>query len=462
MSTIDLKHIREQARGLFLTGIHAVDAYESTKQSMSVDGNRLFIRNRDGQQAQFDMEACRRIYLIGFGKAAGPMARAVEDALQDRITNGIIVVPYGNQVELSHSQIIQAAHPLPDTQSQNGARQIIGLVLQADERDMVICLLSGGGSSLCCLPHAGITIEDMAVLNQLLLESGASIHEINTIRKHVSQIKGGHLARSIYPATTVTLMISDVIADRLDSIASGPTVPDPTTFKQAYAVLEKYRLAKSIPPNIHRLIEAGANGEVLETPKENDPAFRKTSNYIVARNMDALRAIRQQAERMGYRTLILTSRLQGDVTEVARTFGAMIKELIPVAQSQGPLCIITGGEMTVRVVGMGKGGRNCHFGLSLVPLISGQTGTVVLSAGTDGTDGPTDAAGVIVDHTTFAKLYGMGLDHRIALMDYDSYTLFQKSGDLLQTGPTGTNVMDVQLVLIDPNCASNRHGTSEK
>jgi len=391
-----LKNMRTHARDLFLAGIRAVDAYAKTEQSLRIDEKTLIIHGDPGQHAQLDLDEFRHIYLIGFGKAAGNMARAAEDILKTRLTDGIIIIPYGHRVQLSRSRVIQAAHPVPDTQSLDAARQIEQLGRRASEQDLVICLLSGGGSALCSLPLPGISIQNLSILNQLLLASGASIDEINAVRKHVSQIKGGQLARFISPATLVSLIISDVVADRLDSIASGPTAPDTTTFEQAYDVLKKYQLTKLVPPDIIRVIEAGVRGHLPETPKVNDPVFRNTSNFIISRNLDALRAIRQQAEGIGYQTLILTSRLQGDTRKVARIFGAMIKSLTSESRSRGALCIITGGEMTVRVTGKGKGGRNCDFGLSLVPLISGRSGTVVLSAGTDGTDGPTDAAGVIV------------------------------------------------------------------
>jgi glycerate 2-kinase len=448
MCSKTLHKMRMEAKDLFMSGVQAVNAYDTTRQSLCINEETFTVRDTLSRYIPFNLKEFRHIFLTAFGKAAGLMARATEDILQDRITTGVVVVKHGNRIKLNRSHLLEAAHPLPDKHSLRGAQRIARLVSEAGETDLVLCLLSGGGSALCTLPDGNITLGDLRMVTRQLLSCGANIHEVNTLRKHVSQIKGGGLARLAYPATAVSLIISDVIADRLDSIASGPTAPDETTFQDAYDIMKKHGLLETVPVAIRNHIEAGLKGEVPETPKPGDPVFEKTNNIIITHNLDALRAIAQKAVQIGYRTLMLTSRVQGDTRNVARIFGTMIKDLSDSARSQGPICIIAGGEMTTRVTGKGKGGRNCDFGLALSPLIHGLKNTVVLSAGTDGADGPTDAAGVIIDGTTLHRLQSMGLDHNAALADHDSYSILKKSGDLLVTGPTGTNVMDLQLVLL--------------
>jgi hydroxypyruvate reductase len=386
--------------------------------------------------------------LIGLGKVAGPMARAAEDILQDRITKGIIVVKHGSRVHLKRTDILEAAHPIPDVHSLKSAQMILRLAAGLNENDLMLCLLSGGGSALCSLPHGGITLHDLQQLTQELLSCGANINEINILRKHLSQIKGGQLARIAYPATVVSLIISDVIDDRVDSIASGPTAPDPSTFKDAYGIIKKYELLETAPVTIRAYLKAGLQGKIEDTPKPGEPFFQRTCNIIITHNLDALHAIAQKAAHTGYRTLMLTSKLCGDTRHVARIFGELIKDLASPAHSQRAICVIAGGEMTVHVTGKGKGGRNCDFGLAVAPILHDLDRAVLLSAGTDGADGMTDAAGVIIDSTTLKRLESMGLDHRTALADHDSYSIFKESGDLLVTGPTSTNVMDIQLALV--------------
>ena len=451
MHSRTLQRMREDAKNLFLTGVHAVDAYERTRQSLSIEDEKLIVRNTSGQEVTYDLRRFRRILLTGFGKAAGSMAQAAENILHERITDGVIIAVKDSRIKLARSKLMEAAHPLPDTNSVSGARQLVGLVSKAKENDLVLCLISGGGSSLCTLPQEGITLDDLKVMTHQLLSCGAGIEEINTIRKHISMIKGGHLARLAYPATVISLVISDVIGDRIDSIASGPFSPDPTTFKDAYEILEKYALMKIVPGSIRDHIEAGIKRATPETLKPGDPVFQKVRYMIIANNLYAMRTIVNKAQQIGYSPLMLTSKLRGDTREVARIFGAMIKTTCNTIQHAVKTCLIAGGEMTVRVTGRGRGGRNCDFGLALAPLIKGMEKTVVLSAGTDGIDGSSDAAGVIIDGTTLPRIQELSINYEKALSDHDSYSVFQQSGDLLMTGPTGTNVMDIQLVLTDPD-----------
>jgi hydroxypyruvate reductase len=443
-----LTQMREDAKSLFTAGIHAVDAYDRTKQSVHIDSEKLIVRDIFSHEAISDLSRFQRILLTGFGKVAASMAQATEELLRDRITDGVIIASKGRHPTLARSKLIEAAHPLPDENSLRGAKRLAALVSSAGEKDLILCLISGGGSALCTLPQDRITVEDLRTLTRQLLGCGASIEEINTIRKHLSQIKGGQLARLAYPATVISLIISDVIGDRIDSIASGPFAPDATTFVDAYGIMEKYALTKSIPPTVRDHIEAGLKGAAPETLKQGDPVFQNTSNLIIANNLLALRAIEHRAQQIGYSTLMLTSKLRGDTREAARIFGAMTKTLCEKIKDKANICLIAGGEMTVRLTGKSRGGRNCDFGLALAPLIKGMEKTVVLSAGTDGIDGSTDAAGAIIDGTTLPRLHDLGLDHQSALINHGAYSILKKSGDLLMTGPTNTNVMDIQLVLI--------------
>jgi hydroxypyruvate reductase len=448
MHSNTLTQMREDAKSLFAAGVHAVDAYARTKQSARIDRGKLIVRDIFGHEAISDLSRFKRILLIGFGKVAASMAQATEELLQDRITDGVIIASRGNHPTLTRSKLMKADHPLPDENGLRGAQRLAALVSSAGEQDLILCLISGGGSALCPLPQGDITVEDLRALTRQLLGCGASIEEINTVRKHLSQIKGGQLARLAYPATVISLIISDVIGDRIDSIASGPFAPDRTTFTHAYEVMEKYALTKSIPASVRDHIEAGLRGTAPETMKPDDPVFHNTCNLIIANNLLALRAIEHKAQQIGYSTLMLTSRLRGDTREAARIFGLMIRTLCEKIQDKANICLIAGGEMTVRLTGKGRGGRNCDFGLALAPLIKGMEKTVVLSAGTDGIDGSTDAAGAVIDGTTLSRFQDRGLDHHAALINQDSYSILKRSGDLLMTGPTNTNVMDIQLVLV--------------
>lgn len=376
------------------------------------------------------------------------MARASEDILHDRICDGVVIVKKNPGYSPRKIRIIEAGHPLPDARSIRGAEQLTRLARSANDDDLVIYLISGGGSALCTLPRDGIALADLQQTTVHLMDCGASIKEINAVRKHLSQTKGGQLARLTNPATLVSFIISDVVGDPLDVIASGPTAPDPTTFRDAQMVLEKYQLKDRIPATIREYLRQGLEGRQPETPKEGDQAFCKTSNLIIANNLTAIRSIAERAAQKGYTPLILSSMIQGDTRHVAQVFANITRELIAQPGTRKPLCIITGGEMTVRVSGSGKGGRNTDFCLALARLIQDLDNIVVLSAGTDGIDGLTDASGAIVDSTTATHAAAQGLDMEHALRENDSYPLLKKLGQLLVTGETETNVMDIQLVMI--------------
>ncbi len=432
---------------LYLAGLDAVDPYAITRRSIGINKDILTVTEHLGSQEYYDLSKFKRILVAGFGKAALPMAQAIEQILLDRITKGVIITPYGTGSRLNRIDVTEAGHPIPDTRGVYGAHQITEMLRDTTKHDLVVLLISGGGSALCTLPAAGITIGDLRKMNEILLRSGANINEINTIRKHLSLIKGGQLARFAHPAQTAAMIISDAIGDSPHAIASGPAAPDPSTFYEARNILRKYRLLQTTPPNILTRLERGCRGEIPETPKPGEGIFMNTRNFIIGNNIIALQAIAKRARQKGYEPFILSSRISGDTRYVAKVFASMIEgfQRNPIT---APLCIISGGEMTTTVKGTGIGGRNQDFCLSLTTMIKGLKGVQVLSAGTDGIDGNTDAAGAIVDGHTYERASAMGFDIEQTLANYDSHTFLQATGSLLITGPTRTNVMDVQIVLL--------------
>jgi glycerate 2-kinase len=337
---------------------------------------------------------------------------------------------------------------VPDEAGFRGAQKIVKLLEKTGEKDLVIFLISGGGSALLPYPAEGLSLEDKQEVTRALLEVGADIHEINALRKHLSLVKGGRLARFAFPSPLISLILSDVIGDDLDSIASGPTVPDKSTFGDCLHILDKYHIRDRIPQAVVKIMEKGARGEIEESPKPGDPIFEQAQNVIIGSNIQAVEAARNEAHKLGYNTLILSTFIEGETKDVARVHAAVAKEILssgnPICR---PACVISGGETTVTIQGKGLGGRNQEFALAAAIDIAGLRDVVVLSAGTDGTDGPTDAAGAIVDGTTIERAEKMGMDAELFLRENDSYHFFQSLGDLIITGPTHTNVMDLRLVL---------------
>ncbi|MBI2358545.1 MAG: glycerate kinase, partial [Deltaproteobacteria bacterium] len=387
--------------------------------------------------------------VVGCGKAAAPMTAAVEDVLGDRISRGIVVTKYGYVQPTRMVRIHEAGHPVPDDAGIKGAEAILDHLRGLGPMDLVLVVISGGGSALTPAPVDGISLSEKQALTKSLLACGADIREINTLRKHISRVKGGQLARAAQPARVVALILSDIVGDPLDAIASGPTVPDPTTFADALRILDKYRIRGEIPATVRARLEAGARGEVPETPKPEDPLFARVHNLIVGSNIQALEAARSEACALGLTPMILSSSIEGETREIARMHAALAREIRtsgnPVTP---PACLISGGETTVTLRASGKGGRNQEFVLAAALDIAGLPDTVILSAGTDGTDGPTDAAGAIADGETCGRALALGLNPRAALDGNDAYPLFATLGDLILTGPTNTNVMDVRLVLV--------------
>ena len=431
-------HARHHALTILRAALAAADPAAAVARHVSVKDAILRAGRRRYRLDQFE-----NIFVVGAGKAGAAMGRAVEGLVGRRITEGLINVKYGDVAGLRRIELNHSSHPIPDGNGVRGAMRIADLARRAGPRDLVICLISGGASALLPLPMPPVTLEDKQQLTQLLLESGATIHEINCVRKHLSKVKGGQLARLAHPATVVTLILSDVIGDDLDVIGSGPTVPDRSTFADAAAILDKYKLSKKVPRETASLIRRADN----ETPKPGDPVFERVQNLIVGSNRLAVDAAAKQARELGYRTVILSSYIEGETREIAKMHAAIAKEIVASGHPvRPPACLISGGETTVTIRGQGLGGRNQEFALSAAIEIAGLRGITILSAGTDGTDGPTDAAGAIATGETLRR----GPDARKYLAENDSYRYFDSLGDLIRTGPTGTNVMDIRLVLVAP------------
>jgi hydroxypyruvate reductase len=361
----------------------------------------------------------------------------------------VINTKYGYLADTKIVRINEAGHPLPDVAGMAGAKQMVDLASEASEGDLVICLISGGGSALMTLPVEGITLEDMEALTSALLRCGATINEINTIRKHISQIKGGNLSRVAYPAEVVSLILSDVVGNPLDVIASGPTVPDSSSYAQAWEIVERYDLVDELPRSVVEQLRKGTEGIEPETPKKGDPLFAKTHNLIIGSNEIAAQAALAEAQDAGFRTMLLSTYVEGEAREVAHVFCAIAKEILHSSQPiQSPACIVAGGETTVTIRGEGKGGRNQELALAAAMQLGDLDDVMIIALATDGTDGPTDAAGAIADGSTLRRARQKELLARDYLANNDSYNFFDQLDDLLITGPTNTNVNDLTFVFV--------------
>ena len=434
---------RQIALEIFLAGVESVKPDKLISKSIAYSGKELVINNQ-----AFDLSTVQNIYVIGAGKASALMAQALESVLGSAITGGHIVTKYGHSVPLQHIGVSEAGHPVPDENGLKGTEQMIEFIQRADKNDLVICLISGGGSALLTDVPEGCTLADLASLNDLLLKSGADIGEINCVRKHLSKIKGGQLAKIASPAIVISLILSDVIGDPIDVIASGPTAPDESTFADAAAILSRYRLTTEVAPAILKIINEGVQGKRPETLKKDDPAVNQINNFLIGNNKLALQAAKSKAENLGFYTQIETSTLSGNVEEIA----PLIVEAAINCRNEHKgrkTCLLFGGEPTVKISGNGLGGRNQHLALLCVKLLHNHAGITILSGGTDGTDGPTDAAGAVVDNQTFSNGKIRNLDINQYLQNCDSYHFFRQEGGLVTTGPTQTNVMDIIIVLID-------------
>lgn len=456
-----LREERARILQVLAAALEAVDPIRLLKRAVRVEGDRLIVgeeKEGGGRARAYPLRSYRRVLVVGGGKASAAMARALEEILGDRISDGLVNTKYGYTMGTKPKliRVREAGHPLPDQSGLAGVDEIQRLLADAAEDDLVICLISGGGSALLPAPAPGIALEEKAQLTELLLRAGATIEEINTVRKHLSTLKGGQLARLAHPAEVVTLILSDVIGDPLDVIASGPTVPDPTTFEDAYRILRRYGLWERAPKAVKEHISRGRAGELPETPKEGDPCFTRVYNLIIGGNRLALEAALEEGRRLGFNVLLLSSFLQGEAREVGKLLGAIAKEVIRSGSpAPRPALIVAGGETTVTVRGRGRGGRNQELALSAaIELASTGAGldrgnrAIIASLATDGTDGPTEAAGGLVDGYTVARAKQRGLEPRDYLDNNDSYSLLRQTGDLIVTGPTNTNVNDLMLVAV--------------
>ena len=432
MSTVNTRSsgrvLRKHALSIFRAALAAADPADAvTRHLQRLDPSRF-----------------RNIYVVGAGKAAATMARAAERVLGRRIVAGYINVKDGHTAKLRRIQQNECGHPVPDERGVAGARRIAEIAAAANKDDLVVCLISGGASALLPFPAAPISLTEKQEVTRLLLACGANIHEINAVRKHISGIKGGQLARLAAPAAVESLLLSDVIGDSLDVIGSGPAAPDASTWQTVSEILSRYGLVDRVPESVRHRIAQGGLGEIPETPKAGDAAFRRVRNTVVGSNRLAIQAAAKHARELGYRTLILASEVEGETREIARMHAAIAREIVNAGQPvKSPACVITGGETTVTIRGEGLGGRNQEFALAAAIDIAGLPDVLVFSAGTDGTDGPTDAAGALADGETL----GRNAEARRYLETNDSYRYFGPLNDLVFTGPTGTNVMDVRIVL---------------
>jgi glycerate 2-kinase len=434
------KPLHSQALKIFKAALRAADPEEAILRHVTVNDGVMSAAGR-----KYRLDRYKNIFVVGGGKAGAAMAHAVEQLLGRRISGGVVNVKYGHTKKLRRIELVECGHPVPDEAGVGGARRIAEIAAGASSEDLVLCLISGGASALMPAPVEGISLAEKQAATRILLECGADIGEINCIRKHISTLKGGQLARLAAPAAVLALMLSDVIGDDLSVIGSGPTTPDPSTFAMARGILEKYGAWERTPGSVRARIEQGCEGKVEETPKQVTNAL----NLVVGSNKQAVNAAVEKARELGFRPLVLSTTIEGETRDVARMHAAIAREVMQSGRPvRPPCCIVSGGETTVTIRGDGLGGRNQEFALAAAIDLAGAKGVAVLSGGTDGTDGPTDAAGAIADGQTIERASKLGLRAAEFLARNDSYRFFEAAGGLIKTGPTNTNVMDIRLMLI--------------
>ncbi|HIH17158.1 MAG TPA: glycerate kinase [Candidatus Diapherotrites archaeon] len=432
--------LRGQCLELLEAVFEEIDVKRALHRELKLSGSRLRVRNKS-----FDLKAFEHVYVIGFGKASGLMALVVEEVLGDWISGGVV-----NTVEAVPTKKIEvnvAAHPLPDQRGVEGAKKIFDLAKSAGEKDLILCLVSGGGSALLPLPAEGVSLKDEQELTSRLLKAGANIRELNCVRKHLSRVKGGQLAKAAAPATLLCLLVSDVIGDALDVIASGPTAPDECTFASAVLVLKNHGLWDNCPATAKRHLVEGIRKKTGDTPKKKDKCFRSVHNLVILNNAVALNALKKRASELGIHCLVFSDKLAGE----ARNAGWKLASGLKLAARQHkfrPPALLAAGETTVKVKGKGRGGRNLELVLGGCEELSELENALLCSIGTDGIDGTSDAAGAIATTSTLARAHALGLDWKKFLDDNDSHAFFAKLGDLVMTGYTKTNVMDVQIALL--------------
>ena len=419
---------------------------------LAVDPYKAVSRHVEYVLSLYNKKKLNKLFVVSFGKAASLMTRALVDGVGDTLTKGIVITKYnhvGQQRFADTIMVYESGHPIPDENGVRATGEVLKLLKKADDSTLVVFLVSGGGSALLCCPYGVISLAEKQFVTGLLLKAGADIHELNTVRKHISAVKGGRLAEIACPAKMISLILSDVIGDPLDVIASGPTSPDTSTYADVMKVIQKYGLAAKMPGNVMNIVTKGTQGYIPETPKKGAPIFNEVNNIIVGSNAIAVDAAKIAAERMGYKAAIISTQLSGEASQVGNNLAKKAldqKKMLGIGEK---VCMIYGGETTVTVKGDGKGGRNTELALAFGMAIQGEPGITFLSAGTDGTDGPTDAAGAIVTSLMLTEAFKHGLKPQDYLARNDSYTFFKTIKGLVITGPTGTNVMDIQLILIE-------------
>ncbi|MBI4507975.1 MAG: glycerate kinase [Chloroflexi bacterium] len=444
---------RSVVEDLLRAALAAADPAAAVAATVEREGHWLHVGRR-----VYDLRR-GRVVVVGAGKAAAPMAVALQRIPGLALAAGLVVVKDGHGAPTARVAIREAAHPLPDERGVRATRALLDLVADLGPDDLVLCVLSGGGSALLVAPAPGVTLADKQQVTDQLLRAGATIGELNAVRKHLSAVKGGQLARAAAPAQVACLIISDVVGDPLDVVASGPTVPDPTTFAAALAVLRERGLLASAPPAVIARLEQGAAGHLPETPKPGDPLFERVENVLVATNAEALDAAADRARALGFHALVLSASVEGEAREVGRVLAALAREEAARGRPAPlPACLLAGGETTVAVRGEGLGGRNQELVLAAALALEGLPAerAVVASVATDGGDGPTPAAGALADGGTVARAAALGLDARAALRGHDSHPLLKAVDGLVVTGPTRTNVNDVMMVLAWPDAQETR------
>jgi hydroxypyruvate reductase len=449
-------HAMNHLDAIFRAGLKRVDPYPMMTEHVRLEGDRLAVR-MEGQSLDVDLARFERIFILGTGKATAPMARALEDILGERVTKGLIVVKEGHSVPLDRVRTLFSGHPVPDQKGVEASERLMALAREADQATLVFTLVSGGGSALLPSPirmgGAALSLEDKQGVTRALLRCGAEIKEINCIRKHLSNLKGGRLLAHIAPATSVNFILSDVVGDDLSSIASGLTTADPTTYADALAILDKYSIADQVPGQALDILRRGARGELEETLKPGSEADRLSTNILIGTNPAAMAAAGDMAKSLGYNLAPLTSHITGEAREVAGVLAAIAADTAASEMlARKPACVISGGEPVVTVQGSGKGGRNQEMALAFLLKIQENPeryeGVTFLAASTDGNDGPTDAAGAFASLEVLAEARQAGLSLAEYLRNNDSYNFYDRIGRLYKTGPTNTNVCDLHVILV--------------
>ena len=436
------KNARTIFKQLFLAGLDAADPELAIRRAVRIRNNRLRVGTRE-----YDLAGFSRIVCIGAGKASGVMAAALERQFGSRLEGGLVVVNDGQAGNTKRIRLLEARHPVPDRRSEKAARRMVRLLGSLSNRDLVLMVLSGGASSLLAAPAAGLTLKEKQLTTRVLLRSGATIQEVNAVRKHLSGIKGGRLAGAT-TATVITLVLSDVPGDDPATIGSGPMAPDPSTFADAKRVLDTFDVRNRIPLAVRRHVDLGVQGRISDTPKPGEALFSRVQHHVIGNNRATIERMAKRAKALGLRPLILTTTLSGEAREIGQLFGDLAKEMRGSGNPvRPPACLLAGGELTVTVNGKGLGGRAQEFALAAAPSLEGLSRVFVAGFGTDGTDGPTEVAGAVVDGGTISRARRKGMSHEASLRENDSYRFFHRTGGHVVTGPSGTNVNDVYMIL---------------